>query len=67
MSSIRILLILVFAYTQPLAAAPAPWFWWISKINGTRICQQTAPGEGWYRDKAAIPYDNARCIDHRLR
>lgn len=41
------------------AAAPAPWYWWISRHNGHRICAQTMPEQGW--QKAEGPFNNARC------
>lgn len=38
----------------PLAlAAPAPWYWWRSKVDGVRICAQNSPGSGWERDSGA--------------
>jgi len=40
-------------------AKPAPWYWWVSKVDGARVCLQTAPGSGWYRDGG--PYRNGRC------
>lgn len=58
------LLILILVPLANIALAkPAPWHWWISKLNGVRICVQTPPGDGWVRDKAGIAYKNARCID----
>ncbi|SDG40119.1 MULTISPECIES: hypothetical protein [unclassified Duganella] len=42
-----------------LAAAPAPWWKWRSKIDGTLICSQTPLGPGW--DKAYGPFRDARC------
>jgi len=43
-------------------ARPAPWYWWASKLDGARVCQQTSPGSGWYR--AGGPYRNGRCNDY---
>ena len=34
-------------------AAPAPWYYWRSKVDGVRICAQTSPGPGWERDSEA--------------
>ena len=31
----------------PLHAAPAPWYYWRSKVDGARVCAQTSPGPGW--------------------
>lgn len=40
-------------------ARPAPWYWWASKVDGARVCLQTAPGSGWVRERG--PYRSARC------
>lgn len=38
----------------PLAqAAPAPWYYWRSTVDGARVCAQTSPGHGWERDSSA--------------
>jgi hypothetical protein len=42
-----------------LAAAPAPWWKWRSKIDGALFCSQTPLGEGW--EKAYGPFRDARC------
>ena len=42
-----------------LAAAPAPWFKWRSKVDGKQFCAQTSLGPGW--EKAAGPYKDSRC------
>lgn len=34
-------------------AAPAPWYYWRSKVDGARVCAQTSPGSGWERDSSA--------------
>ncbi len=31
------------------SAAPAPYYRWQSIVDGTVICRQTSPGEGWQR------------------
>lgn len=49
----------------PTWARPAPWYWWASKMDGARVCQQTSPGHGWYR--AGGPYRNGRCNDFSAR
>jgi hypothetical protein len=41
-------------------AAPAPWYLWKSKVDGTTFCSQTSPGEAWVRFKG--PFDNGRCV-----
>lgn len=42
-----------------LAAAPAPWYWWVSKIDGTRTCSQHSLGPGW--EQRPQPYKDSRC------
>ncbi len=44
-------------------AAPAPWYYWRSKLNGARVCAQTSPGEGWVRD--SDPYEGPMCQPRR--
>ena len=43
----------------PLHAAPAPWYYWRSKVDGARVCAQTSPGPGWERDSP--PYEEPGC------
>jgi hypothetical protein len=42
-----------------LAAAPAPWFKWRSKLDGKQFCAQTSLGHGW--EKASGPYQDSHC------
>ena len=42
-----------------LAAEPAPWWKWRSKIDGALVCSQTTLGPGW--EKAYGPFRDARC------
>jgi hypothetical protein len=42
-----------------LAAAPAPWFQWRSKLDGKLVCAQTPLGPGW--EKALGPYYDSHC------
>lgn len=49
---------LIFGW-QAAMAAPAAWYQWRSKLNGTLACSQTPLGEGW--EKASGPYRDARC------
>ncbi|MDA8456626.1 hypothetical protein M4R22_17845 [Acidovorax sp. GBBC 3334] len=44
-------------------AAPAPWHYWRSKVDGRRVCAQTSPGPGWERDSP--PYDGPNCTAPR--
>lgn len=40
-------------------SAPAPWYYWRSKVDGRRVCAQASPGPGWERD--GDPYDGPGC------
>jgi hypothetical protein len=40
-------------------AAPAPYYQWRSKLNGTIACSQTPLGPGW--EQFTGPYRDARC------
>ena len=42
-----------------LQAAPAPWFQWRSKANGSLVCSQTPLGPGWVKFDG--PYRDGRC------
>ncbi len=55
-------LVCAFACTAALAA-PAPWFYWRSKVDGQRVCAQTSPGSGWEKDSP--PYDGPGCAPSR--
>ncbi|MFN9473294.1 hypothetical protein [Acidovorax sp.] len=44
-------------------AAPAPWFYWRSKVDGQRVCAQTSPGQGWVKDSQ--PYEGPGCTPRR--
>mgnify|MGYP007112203151 CR=1 FL=1 len=46
--------------TGSVVAAPAPWYYWRSKLDGRRICAQTSPGQGWERDSEAYPKPQCR-------
>lgn len=49
--------------TLPVQAAPAPWYYWRSLVDGARVCAQTSPGPGWARDSAA--YEGPGCQPRR--
>lgn len=40
-------------------AAPAPWYYWRSKVDGQRFCAQVSPGPGWERE--STPYEGPGC------
>jgi hypothetical protein len=52
------ILFLLLAGTAALAG-PAPWYWWVSKLDGDRVCRQTGLGQGWTREP--IAFKDARC------
>jgi hypothetical protein len=49
----------IAAACAALAAAPAPWFKWRSKLDGKQFCAQTSLGPGW--EKAGGPYQDSHC------
>ena len=49
---------LLAACTAALAA-PAPWYKWRSKVDGTLSCAQSTLGFGW--ELASGPYKDSRC------
>jgi hypothetical protein len=51
--------LLIAGLCTALAAAPAPWFKWRSKIDGKQFCAQTSLGHGW--EKASGPYQDSHC------
>lgn len=40
-------------------AEPAPWYWWVSSVDGSRFCHQTPLGAGWLQEPK--PFKDARC------
>jgi hypothetical protein len=57
-SSLTLGALLAFHWTL-IAAAPAPWFKWRSKLDGQQVCAQTPLGPGW--EKATGPYQDSHC------
>ncbi|NYE60768.1 hypothetical protein FHW58_001920 [Duganella sp. 1224] len=53
------LLLVLALCCASLAAGPAPWWQWRSKLDGTLACSQTPLGNGW--EKAYGPFRDARC------
>jgi hypothetical protein len=43
--------------------APAPWYYWRSKVDGQCVCAQVSPGQGWERDSE--PYAGPGCTAPR--
>jgi hypothetical protein len=59
-TSFAIALAFLLAAASTLAlAAPAPWFQWSSKLDGTLACSQTPLGQGW--ERASGPYRDSHC------
>ena len=56
-------LALLTSLSPLVLAAPAPWYYWRSKVDGARVCAQTSPGHGWERDSAA--YEGPGCQPRR--
>lgn len=59
----RWLLVCLALYGGLALAAPAPWYYWRSKIDGHRLCAQVSPGTGWERDGG--PYEGPLCQPRR--
>ena len=55
----RALALLALVAWGAAQAAPAPWYWWRSQVDGARVCAQTSPGPGWQQDSA--PFDGPGC------
>ena len=56
----RSLVALALMLLTPLVqAAPAPWYYWRSLVDGQRVCAQTSPGPGWEQYSAA--YEGPGC------
>ena len=57
---IKFALLFVGLALNPMAQAePAPWYWWVSQVDGSRFCHQTALGPGWLQEPT--PFKDARC------
>lgn len=57
------LLLLASLCAATALAAPAPWYYWRSLVDGARVCAQTSPGAGWALDSA--PHDGPGCQPRR--
>ncbi len=60
--SLALLLLNGCLLSTSVVSAPAPWFLWQSRVDGTYLCIQTTPGDGWI--KISGPYPKAQC--HRI-
>lgn len=52
-------LLALLCETGGAVGEPAPYHWWVSQSDGTRICSQIPLGEGWIRE--AKPFRDSRC------
>lgn len=50
---------LLLGFSVSALAAPAAWYVWRSRIDGTMVCAQVSPGEGW--EQHGGPYKDIRC------
>ncbi|WP_295005216.1 hypothetical protein [uncultured Dechloromonas sp.] len=51
--------VLLLLASAAASGAPAPWYWWVSKLDGSRVCRQSGLGEGWTQEPVA--FKDARC------
>ncbi len=49
----------LFLVSTQLAAAPAPFWQWRSKLDGALACSQVPLGSGW--EKVSGPYRDSHC------
>lgn len=47
-------IVALLAVSAVCLARPADWYWWVSRMDDGRICAQTTPGKGWYREPQAF-------------
>lgn len=55
--------LLLWMTLEAARAAPAPWYWWTSKVDGQRVCAQFMPRQGW--TQAEGPFTNPQCRPQR--
>ncbi len=55
--------LLLASGTDSALAAPAPWYYWRSRIDGRLVCMQTSPGPGWERQEP--PFEGPGCQPRR--
>lgn len=56
-------MLLLWITLEGARAAPAPWYWWTSKVDGQRVCAQFMPRQGW--TQAEGPFTNPQCRPQR--
>ena len=57
--TLGISVVCLLAASTTALGEPAPWYWWVSLLDGTRVCNQTPLGEGWAQEPT--PFKDARC------
>lgn len=55
----RLTIFTLFFLSTATLAEPAPYYWWVSRLDGNRVCSQFLPGDGWIQE--AKPFRDARC------
>lgn len=55
----RLIASMLLLSSATLNAAPAPFYWWVSKVDGSRVCAQGPLGAGW--ERVERPYKDSRC------
>jgi hypothetical protein len=55
--------LLLFCIVLPAWAGNAAWYRWESRVDGSFVCAQTPPGDGWTR--IAGPFRDATCSKPR--
>jgi hypothetical protein len=55
----KLIVSLLLLCSTALNAAPAPFYWWVSKVDGSRVCAQGPLGAGW--ERVERPYKDSRC------
>jgi len=55
-----LLLALLCGIPPGSSAAPAPWYWWHSRLDSDlRVCAQSMPSQGW--ERRGGPFNNPHC------
>ncbi|KPC49694.1 hypothetical protein [Amantichitinum ursilacus] len=60
MKRLTLCFLLTFAPCAWVNAEPAPWYRWISTLDGKQVCAQASPGSGWRQGDG--PFRDPHCI-----
>ena len=55
----RFIIFALWAASTAAIGEPAPWYWWVSQLDGSRACNQTSLGPGWLREPT--PFRDGLC------